>query len=237
LDIIASYPVSTVELGVQSMDDQVLALCRRGHTSRDTTKAVSRLKEMGMAIGLQIMVGLPGDDEAGCIETAQRVADLAPDFVRIYPTIVLESSPLAEWHRQGIFEPLGLDQSVTLVKKLYLHFRNNRIPVIRMGLAPSDDFDAAAEIVAGPFHPAFGHLVYSEIFLDRVCRIIRSRKTVPDRLLVHVHPRSVSRFRGFRNRNIKQLKNRFNIRSIDVVPDPGLDIESVMIDGITISKQ
>lgn len=236
LDTIAGYPVSTVELGVQSMDDDVLALCRRGHTSRDTITAVARLKARGIRIGLQIMVGLPGDDRTGCLETARRVADLGPDFVRIYPTVVLKNSLLTQWYRQGKFEPLGLEQSVTLVKKLYLYFRKNRIPVIRMGLAPSDDFDTASEIVAGPFHPAFGHLVHSEIFLDRVIAVMESKKSTPDKLLIHVHPRSLSRLRGLRNRNIQLLKTRFHIRSIEVVPDPDLGGEDIRVEAWQNSK-
>ena len=95
LNILKNYPVSTVELGVQSMDDKVLTLAGRGHGALDTIRAVDRLKQHHFTIGLQMMVGLPGDDETTCLATARRMADLSPDFVRIYPTVVLQNSLLA----------------------------------------------------------------------------------------------------------------------------------------------
>ena len=117
LDIIKDYPVSTVELGVQSMDDQVLALAGRGHSASDTVRAVEQLKERHFSIGLQMMVGLPGDDEAGALTTAQRIADLGPDFVRIYPTLVVANSRLAGWYKNGDYAPLSLEEGVTPGKK------------------------------------------------------------------------------------------------------------------------
>ncbi len=122
LDILKEYPVSTIELGVQSMDDRVLTMAKRGHTSSDTVKAVAVLKERGYEIGLQMMVGLPGDDEATSLATGRRIADLAPDFVRIYPAVVLKNSLLAKWYKEGKYTPLSLEPCVTLVKKLHLLF-------------------------------------------------------------------------------------------------------------------
>ncbi len=229
LDILKKYPVSTIELGVQSMDDRVLLRSKRGHTSSDTEIAVHRLKKKGFSVGLQIMVGLPGDDETTSLATAQTVAALRPDFVRIYPTLVLKNSILAQWYEHGKYRPLALDESVTRVKKLYLLFRENKIPVIRMGLQISDDLQAESEIVAGPYHPAFGHLVHSEIFLDRAISAIASKKDDLDTARIHVHPRSVSKLRGIRNGNIDLLTRRFQIRSLKIVEDPSLDINSVSV--------
>ena len=173
LDILKEYPVSTIELGVQSMDDRVLTMAKRGHTSSDTVKAVAVLKERGYEIGLQMMVGLPGDDEATSLATGRRIADLAPDFVRIYPAVVLKNSLLAKWYKEGKYTPLSLEPCVTLVKKLHLLFDEKKIPVIRMGLQASADLENGTTILAGPYHPAFGHLVYSEIFLDMVKDYLR----------------------------------------------------------------
>ena len=137
LDAIKQYPVAAIEIGVQSMDDQVLATANRGHTSLDTEQAVALLKARKYTIGLQMMVGLPGDDEAKTLTTGRRIAGLGPDFVRIYPTAVLANSPLAAWYQQGKYAPWPLKQCVTVVKKLYLMFINNKIQVLRMGLQSS----------------------------------------------------------------------------------------------------
>ena len=132
LDLISDAPVLTVELGVQSMDDRVLALSKRGHKSSDTEKAVELLKKRGYEIGLQMMVGLPGDDKYKTFATGRRIAKLSPDFVRIYPAVVLENSLLAKWYRQGNYVPWSLGFCVSIVKELYLFFRKKNIPVIRM---------------------------------------------------------------------------------------------------------
>ena len=233
LNILKEYPVSTIELGVQSMDDRVLAMAKRGHSSSDTVNAVGLLKKRGYAIGLQMMVGLPGDDEATSLATGRRIADLAPDCVRIYPTVVLQNSLLARWYKEGKYTPLSLEPCVTLVKKLYLLFCEKKIPVIRMGLQASEDLEKGTTILAGPYHPAFGHLVYSEIFLDMVESHLGSdqkiAKTSPVTLSIKVHPQSISKMRGLKNKNIEILKSKFHTESIAIVPDQSVAINACSI--------
>ena len=229
LDAIKDFPVSTIELGVQSMDDRVLTMARRGHSAVDTKKAVCLLKERNYEIGIQMMVGLPGDDDTGAITSGRRIAELYPDFVRIYPTLVLDKSPLAGWYRKGEYTPLSLQQCVTLVKRLYLLFRQNGINVIRMGLQASESLDKESTILAGPYHPAFGALVYSEIFLDKAVSILESKKDLHDMVSIKVNPRHISRIRGQNNRNIKTLKQKFHIRSIEIIPDMTLAGDMLMI--------
>jgi len=222
LEVVSEYPVSTIELGVQSMDDRVLAACKRGHTAADTIKAVDRLKRADYAIGLQMMVGLPEDSEEGSLETARAMADLSPDFVRIYPAVVLKNSLLAKWYRQGLYEPLGLDECVTLVKKVYLLFKEQNIPVIRMGLQETEDLARDSAILAGPYHPAFGHLVYSEIFLDAAVDLLESKNLSVHSITLMVKPENVSVMRGLKNKNIEILKKRFSVNSINIIPDASM---------------
>jgi histone acetyltransferase (RNA polymerase elongator complex component) len=229
LDMIKDYPVSTVELGVQSMDDHVLALTGRGHSATDTVHAVERLKERHFSIGLQMMVGLPGDDETSALATAQRIADLAPDFVRIYPTVVVASSRLAGWYKNGDYVPMALEEGVTLVKKIYLKFKKAGIDVIRMGLQASEDLEDRTTVLAGPYHPAFGHLVHSEIFLEMAISAIESANDVKETLTIFVNPRSISKMRGLHNSNIKRLREKFHFQSIAVVPDSSLTAEELML--------
>ena len=219
IEIISNFPVSTIELGIQSMDDHVLALSRRGHAVSDTIKAVQLLKAKNYEIGLQIMVGLPGEDGAGPLSTARGIADLKPDFVRIYPTLVIEGSPLAKWYQAGKYTPLKLEKAVTLVKELYLFFKEKRIRVIRMGLQASEDLDDGSIVLDGPYHPAFGHMVYSEIFFDKALAAIESAGLVKDTLTISVNPRNISKMRGLNNSNIKTLKKHFRLDSVAVEPN------------------
>ncbi len=222
LGIISDFPVSTVEIGVQSMDDRVLAMATRGHTAEDTVTAVGLLKEGGYTVGLQTMVGLPGDDEAGSFYTVQRIAELVPDFVRIYPTVVLENSRLGRWYSQGKYTPWSLERCVAHVKDLYLYYKNKAIPVIRMGLQASEDLEKGATLLSGPYHPAFGHMVHSKIFLDMAATIFEKEKNFHDEVTLNVHPRSISKMRGIKNSNVEILKRRFQLQSIKIVPDTSL---------------
>jgi len=222
IEMIKNYPVTTVEIGVQSMDDRVLTMAKRGHSVFDTQQAVILLKNRDYQIGLQMMVGLPKEDEAGSISTAYRISELEPDFVRIYPTIVLKNSLLARWYENETYCPWSLERSIAHVKTLYLFFKKKNIPVIRMGLQAAEDLDSGAAILAGPYHPAFGHLVHSEIFLDMATEIMKAEGVSRDTVSLKVHPRSISKMRGMKNRNVETLKKRFKLQSLKIVPNPSL---------------
>lgn len=228
LDLIGEYPVATIELGAQSMDDRVLEKVDRGHTARDTVQAVHRLKDRGYEIGIQMMVGLPADDRAGAIETARQIADLSPDFVRIYPTLVLANSRLATWFEEGNYTPLPLAECVTLVKELYGLFQRHDIPVVRMGLQVSADLLDPETVHAGPYHPAFGHLVLSELFLDKASASIAAMKAPENRVTLAVHPGNIPKIRGFENQNIVILKKRFHIESLKITSDIALNKDQVV---------
>jgi histone acetyltransferase (RNA polymerase elongator complex component) len=223
IEIIKDYPITTVEIGVQSMDDRVLATARRGHSASDTQQAVTLLKDRNYRIGLQMMVGLPEEDEAGSLSTAYRIGELEPDFVRIYPTIVLKNSLLARWYENGTYRPWSLERTIAHVKTLYLFFKKKKIPVIRMGLQAAKNLDSGAAVLAGPYHPAFGHMVHSKIFLDMATEIIEAKKDCRDTVSIKVHPRSISKMRGMKNGNVETLKRKFRLKSLKIVPDFSLN--------------
>ena len=235
LELIENYPVSTVEVGVQSMDAGVLMTSRRGHSDLDSEHAISLLKKYHYSIGAQIMVGLPEDTPDKMMRTGQRVADLKPDFVRIYPTLVIQGSPLAKWYQEGKYRPLSIGTAVTWAKDLYLLFQKAGIPVIRMGLQHEESFNNPETILAGPYHPAFGHLVYSEIFLDGVRRVMASDNRQRKTLDIRVHPRNVSRMQGLKNENIRILNQLFHLKSVSILSDPDIAINQLMINGCSIS--
>ncbi len=231
LDLISAFPIKCVELGAQSMDDDVLRWSQRGHTAADTTGAAQLLKAKGYEVGLQLMVGLPGDDEVRLLETGRRVADLDPAFVRIYPTLVLDGSPLAMWFRAERYRPLTLDKAVDLSMKVYRFFRQRGIPVIRTGLQASEDLAAGRGVVAGPFHPAFGHLVQSACYLAAVREALRRRPVLRDMIELRVHPKGISRLRGQGNANCAALKSEFGFSEVRVVADSGLEDDLVALPG------
>jgi histone acetyltransferase (RNA polymerase elongator complex component) len=202
------------------MNDAVLAMSQRGHTAQHTACAVHLAKDRGYEVGIQMMVGLPGDDDAGAISTGRQIAALCPDFVRIYPAVVLEHSLLADWYSKGQYTPLSLSAGVSLVKRLYLMFQERSIPVIRMGLQATVDLENGSILLAGPFHPAFGHMVIAEIYRDRAIELLESSGRAWDAVTLCVHPKRISTMRGLKNENIHYLKNRFDIRHIEVIGDP-----------------
>jgi histone acetyltransferase (RNA polymerase elongator complex component) len=180
-----------------------------------------------------MMTGLPGDSEKQSLATAYQIADLLPDFVRIYPTVVLAGSPLETWYRTGKYSPMPLDKSVMLAKKIFQFFVRKGIPVIRIGLQASSDLDNGENIIAGPYHPAFGHLVFSEIFLEQAENILKNKKNLLGKHIeIYVHPKSISKMRGLKNQNITLLKKKFQLKSISVLSDERLGEDQLEITAI-----
>lgn len=217
---IASYPVHLVELGVQSMDDQVLAKVRRGHTREDTCRAMDLLDASAIRAGVQIMAGLPGDTLEGVIHTARELAERGPLTARIYPALVLRHTLLARWFQDGTYQPLALDQAVAVTAQVYRIFTGSGVSVIRMGVQVSDQERGA--VLAGPWHPAFGHLVHSKVMLDNAVHQIQTLGLGPlsGVIRLRVHPSGESRLRGDRNGNLQVLKNQFPGLDFQVTSDP-----------------
>jgi histone acetyltransferase (RNA polymerase elongator complex component) len=232
LEQIKDFPVSTIELGVQSMNDEVLALSNRGHNAKSSINAVSLLKKYGYEVGIQMMVGLPEDNEESILKSAHEILALKPDFIRIYPLIVLKGSLIAKWYEKGIYKPFGLDECVNLVKKIYILFNDQNIPVIRMGLQASEMLEDENSMIAGPWHPAFGHLVMSELFFDKTVSKIKkqlSKKPETDTITLTVHPSSESKLRGDKNNNIKKINKNFSKINFRINTSTLIDKESVSI--------
>jgi histone acetyltransferase (RNA polymerase elongator complex component) len=234
LQWLAPFPVTTIELGVQSMSDPVLEQSRRGHTAENVREAVRLLKRHPYALGLQMMVGLPGDTPAASLATGRQVAALAPDFVRIYPTLVLSGSRLAHWHARGRYTPMPLNAAVALVADLYRIFARHAIPVIRMGLQATADLSSASELVAGPFHPAFGELVRSALWLDLIANHVQKRGLLDGEIRISVHPRLLSQVKGQQDANIRMLIERFNLPGVEVRSNPDLPGASVTVNGVAL---
>lgn len=157
LNLLKKHGVTTIELGVQSMNDNVLKKSGRGHSSNDVKHAVKMLKENSFKIGIQIMPGLPGDTAETILDTAYEVINLTPDFARIYPTLVIKDTPLEKMFLSGIYKPWGLKDMVLICKKIKTLFDEHEIPIIRIGLQATEEL--RQNIAAGPFHPSFRQLL------------------------------------------------------------------------------
>lgn len=212
--MLREYGVSTVELGCQSMDETVLQKSRRGHTPGDTKRAVACLKEWGFSVILQMMTGLPGDMGPQSVETAKQLIALRPDGVRIYPTVVLRGTELEAMMHAGDYTPQTVAEAVDLCASLYALFLEDNIPVIRVGLNPTEDL-SGGEAVAGAYHPALGELVLSELYRRRAERLLRDAGPGSDAIL-EVHPSRVSVMVGQHRRNCLDLKRRFCLNTLKI---------------------
>ena len=232
IDLLAGYPVSTVEIGAQSMVDEVLSAAGRGHTSDDVRSALRLLRNAGFKTGAHLMAGLPGDTREGFEYTVEEIIALRPDTVRIHPTIVFRDTPLAEATREGTYIPLTLDQAVDLCKRALLRFQEEGIPVIRLGLHTTPEMVVGDSVVAGPFHPAFRSLVESAIFLDMATKLLESRDGKGGNVVFSVSPRDVSNLRGMKNRNMRILKESFGLAEIQVRENTRQKRGSLTIDAV-----
>lgn len=221
LDELKSHGVATLEVGLQSLDDAVLDLSQRGHTAADGVRAVGLLKEKGFETSVHLMAGLPGDSPAVFDDTVRRTAALGPDMVRIHPTLVLRGTALEEEYRAGRYRPLALDEAVKQCAHAVRRFSAADIPVIRLGLQPTPGMTGGDDIVAGPFHPAFGSLVHEALFLRGASELLATAPGVRREAHFRVAPGDVSFFRGHRNGNLLALRERFRLDSVTVEEETG----------------
>lgn len=168
IDFLRSYGLTTIEIGVQSMDDEILLTAKRGHTAADVRAAVGRLKAAGLTVGLQILPGLPGETWESLVKTAVAISSLEPDFVRIYPVLVIDNTDLADMYRAGQYKALSLDEAIQYSALLKGWFQDHGIEVIRTGLQATEKLNRGDSLVAGPYHPSFGEMVDNQDWRNRI---------------------------------------------------------------------
>lgn len=223
LELLSRHHVATVELGAQSMDNEVLRLSGRGHGAGDTVRAAALLRGQGFAVGMQLMPGLPGDSPEVFLRTVDQVIGLAPSFVRIYPALVISGTPLERLYRDGRYSPLSLEAAVSLCAEALDRFRHAGIGVIRVGLQPTEELARTGTVAAGPFHPAFRQLVESARFLRKMLQTGREKDAV-----FLVNPRDLSTAVGQRKSNLSVLRDRCG-KSVAILPDPSVPQGSVAL--------
>ena len=206
--------VETVELGAQSMSDEVLQLAGRGHTAQDVENAARMIKARGFRLILQMMTGLPGDTDERSIETTRRLIALKPDGVRIYPTVIVRDTMLYELWQRGLYREHSVEDALRVCAKIVPLFEKAEIPVIRLGLNPTDELSGGAA-AGGAYHPALGELVKSRILYERAREML---KEIPaqSRVTLRVGKGKTSQMAGQHRKNIEALCGEFRLAGIKI---------------------
>ena len=219
LNQLLEFGVTTIELGVQSLDDEVLVKSNRGHSQKDVIDAVNLIKKYPFSLGLQMMTGLPGDNEEKALQTADKIIGLKPDFVRIYPTLVIKDTKLCQMYEKGEYTPQTVSDAVLLCKKLLLKFEAAGVEVIRVALQTTDEISPGGAFVAGPYDAQFRELVEASIYYDKIINLLKNYDK--RKVIVGVNTREISKAIGRCRKNIidfdKTLGINVEIKGLDDV--------------------
>lgn len=212
------WGVTSVELGAQSMDAQVLRLSRRGHTPEDVARASAMILEAGLELGLQMMVGLPGDTLSKSLYTAQEIIRMGAHTTRIYPAVVLRGTPMEQMYREGMFHPLTVEQAVQQCAQLVPLLEGEGVRILRLGLMAEEGLQPERDLVAGPYHPAFGELVRGRIFRNRIQAELDGCPPGA-RVCLHVHSKDISAITGRGRANLHWLMEQYGLAELALSPD------------------
>jgi len=218
--LLQEHGVRVVELGIQSLTDSVLQLAKRGHTAAQARDAFRVLVAHGFEVGLQLMPGLPGETRRSFLRVVDEVIALQPSFVRLYPAVVIRDSELADMFARNEYRPLSVDGAMVLTARCCERLEEAGIRVVRMGLQPTDGL--VDKVVSGPYHPAFGEMVRSRIWLRKIRRQLGTLQ-VGQSLHVQVSHREISAAVGLKKRNLTRLNElgfsgRFSLQADPELP-------------------
>ncbi|MCX7711044.1 MAG: radical SAM protein [Clostridia bacterium] len=218
LEYLKAYHVNTIELGVQSMDEEVLRMSCRGHSVQDVIRSSGLIHGAGIRLGIQTMIGLPGDNREKSIETAKSVILLKPEILRIYPTLVVKNTFLEKLYHEGKYSPLSLEEAVDLCAELLEMYEASQINVIRVGLQATDNISEGRDIVAGPFHPAFRQLVQSRLVLKTIEEIIQKKGLEnSEGIAIYTDLGNISDVVGQKRVNIETLKRKYHFKTVKII--------------------
>lgn len=206
LELLKSYNVTAIELGAQSLCQDVLDFSKRGHSVEDIEKASKLINDYGFELGLQMMVGLPLDSMEKSIYTAKKIISLGAKTTRIYPCLVIENTELEELYNQGKYKALELEEAVSWVSKIYPLFIENNIEILRVGLHPSEALINKTGYLAGSFHVSFRELVLSKIWEENLCKIEANKDK---KLVIYTNKKDINYAIGYNSKNRNMLKERF----------------------------
>lgn len=230
IGILKSYPISCVELGVQSMDDRVLVGLKRGHTQLDTERAFALLNEASVPVVGQMMIGLPYATEESEIECAQAICRMGAVAARIYPTVVFRDTELAAWMESDRYTPLSDEDAVRRSKNVYEVFLGAGIPCLRVGLCESENLHSDSTYLAGPNHSAMGEMVMSAVYRDRIVNAIPAEETKSKTLEIRCPIGHTSKVLGHKAQTKKELIDRFGFSAVKVKESAELNDYTIKLD-------
>ncbi len=217
LTYLKAYGVDIIELGVQSLDEDVLKKAGRGHTALDVINASKLIKEYKFILGHQIMPGLPGDTFEKDIDTTKASLKMDPDICRIYPALVIKETPMEKMYKCNDYIPYSLEEAVDVSKTMYDMYRKSKVKVIRIGLQPTESINEGGDIVAGPFHPSFRELVEGSLLTDIILEKMQEQKNA----LIYINSKDLSKL--YANKKLYFNKLLENNKSIIVNQDDGIE--------------
>lgn len=220
------YGVDIIELGVQSLDDEVLRRSGRGHSVEDVIRASRLIREYGFILGHQIMLGLPGDTFEKDIETTKMSIEMKPNICRIYPSLVIKDTPMEKMFLRGDYKPYSLDEAIKISKVLYTMYKDARVNIIRIGLQPTDNINANGDVVAGPFHPSFRELVESSILNDKIYEAVSK---FDGDVEITLSNRTISKLYSNKKKYFNELKDKVFPKKISIDLDNNILFNNVML--------
>lgn len=228
LDFLQSFGVTTIELGVQSMDDEVLLNSKRGHTKIQVINAASLIKEYGFSLVLQMMIGLPCDRFKKSIDTAKQLIQLSPKAVRIYPVVILKDTQLYNMYKNNQYRPLEVSDAIDWCAQIIPLFERANITILRIGLMSSDSLNQES-VMGGAYHVALGEMCYSKVFYNNARAQLLSSKFI-NNIKIFVPKGAVSKMSGYKRENIINLKNEFNLRNIKITETNDLEHTNIKVE-------
>ena len=203
LDMLQRYGVTCIELGAQSVHPEVLAKSGRGHSVQHIADAATMIRGYGIELGLQMMLGLPEDTKERSLHTAREIIRLGAQNTRIYPTLVIEDTALAQRWRDGLYRPLSIAEAIDWAKDVYQLFLQNNVTVLRTGLHPSEEFSKGKALLAGPYHASFKELMLTDIWKDNLAELDGQQGK---KLSISVAPNQLNYAIGYQQSNRKSLQ-------------------------------
>lgn len=227
LENLKTFSVDIIELGVQSLDREVLIKAGRGHSVEDVLEASKLIKEHGFTLGHQIMIGLPGDSFKKDLDTAKMIVQMKPKMARIYPALVIKNTAMETMYKLNKFNPYTLNEAIKISKDIYSIFIANDINVIRIGLQPTEEITYDRDLVAGPFHPSFRELVEGSLINEIIKENISYGFS--NSIKIHINSKDLSKLYAYKKKFFNDMIEQIKTNKIIVVQDNNIDRNSLLL--------
>lgn len=232
LDILSSFSVKTIELGLQSMDDEVLRKSKRGHNSKQAEIACEMIKKRGFNLIGQMMIGLPSSNVDKEIYTAKKICEMGADGARIYPTVVFYETELCQMMQANEYIVLSNEDAVERTKEALKIFTERGVPCIRVGLQSGENLSDESHVAGGANHSAIGEMAMSALYFDIICKELDQKQfdKIPEKITVFCPKGEISKIVGQKRKNIEKICQKYGIKRVKVLEKNELLRYNIIID-------